>query len=145
MGDVSFPVHSSTSEFTNTTSCHSLDPPPPPTVVVPAVHLCIHSGFWSEQSILYPSRTKNKRFLEMGSVSEMGSMTAQKSWEEWKKSLHNGFVAAGLYTLGRSHQFLKGISRVEFNSFIPLKMPSVRSSGSVVGYVPATWTRVEEG
>ena len=30
----------------------------------------------------------NKGFFEMGSVSEMASRTAKKSWEEWRKSLH---------------------------------------------------------
>ena len=72
----------------------------------------------------YRRTTRNKGFFLMGSVSEIGSMTAQKSWEEWQKSLHNGSVAAGLYTLGRSHQCLQGLSRVELNSFTPLRMPS---------------------
>ena len=60
----------------------------------------------------------------MGSVSETGFMMAQKSWEEGQKSLHNGSVGAGLHSLGSSHQCLQGLSRVEFNSFIPLQMPS---------------------
>ena len=41
-----------------------------------------HCGSLSH-SLIY-----NKWFFEMGSESEMGSITAQKSWEEWRKSLH---------------------------------------------------------
>ena len=38
-----------------------------------------------------PNRSsRNKRLFLMRSVSEVGSMTAQKSWEEWRKSLHWG-------------------------------------------------------
>ena len=79
---------------------------------------------WQIHRCLGWNLAENKGFLEMGSVSEMGSMTAQKSWEEWQNSLHNGSVAAGLYTLGTSHQFLQVLSRVEFNSFTPLQMSS---------------------